>query len=76
LHFVNLRAYAYWSLRDLLDPEQGQNLALPPDQELLSDLTAPRWSLTTQGIKIEAKEDIAERLGRSPDHCCQHLELA
>jgi hypothetical protein len=75
LHFVNMRAYAYWTLRDMLDPEQGQNLALPPDQQLLSDLTAPRWSMTTQGIKIEAKEDIAERLGRSPD-CGDALVLS
>jgi hypothetical protein len=67
LHFVNTRAWAYWSLRDMLDPGRGINLALPPDQELLSDLTAPRWCMTTQGIKIEPKEDIVERLGRSPD---------
>jgi hypothetical protein len=75
LHFVNLRAYAYWSLRDMLDPEQGQNLAIPSDQELLSDLTAPRWAMTTQGIKVEPKEDIAERLGRSPD-CADALVLS
>jgi hypothetical protein len=56
LKFVNLRAWAYWTLRDLLDPEKGQDLALPPDQELLSDLTAPRWHMTMQGIKIEPKK--------------------
>jgi hypothetical protein len=67
LQFVNLRAWAYWTLRDLLDPEQGHDLALPPDQELLSDLVAPRWTMTVQGIKIEPKEDIVKRLGRSPD---------
>jgi hypothetical protein len=59
----------------MLDPEQGQNLALPPDQELLSDLTAPRWSMTTQGIKVEPKEDVVERLGRSPD-CADALVLS
>ncbi len=75
LHFVNMRAYAYWALRDALDPEKGLNLALPPDQELLSDLTAARWSPTMQGIKIEPKEDIVKRLGRSPD-CADALVLA
>lgn len=49
LQFVNMRAFAYWSLREILDTEWGQNVALPPDQELLSDLTAPRWSMTMQG---------------------------
>jgi hypothetical protein len=48
------------------DPERGEKLALPPDQELLSDLTAPRWTMTMQGIKVETKEDIVKRLGRSP----------
>jgi hypothetical protein len=75
LRFVNMRAWAYWTLRDLLDPEKGYNLALPPDQELLSDLVAPRWSMTVQGLKIEAKEDIVKRLGRSPD-CGDALVLA
>ena len=63
---VNVRAYAYWALRDMLDPERGQKLALPPDQELLSDLSAPRWAMTMQGLKVEPKEDIVKRLGRSP----------
>jgi hypothetical protein len=59
----------------MLDPERGQKLALPPDQELLSDLTAPRWTMTMQGIKVEPKEDIVKRLGRSPD-CADALVLA
>jgi Terminase large subunit, T4likevirus-type, N-terminal len=75
LQFVNIRAFAYWALRDLLDPVKGQNLALPPDQELLSDLTAPRWSMTMQGIKVEPKEDIVKRLGRSPD-CADAVVLS
>ncbi|HEV3443121.1 MAG TPA: hypothetical protein VG099_00695 [Gemmataceae bacterium] len=75
LQFVNVRAYAYWALRDMLDPERGEKLALPPDQELLSDLTAPRWTMTMQGIKVEPKEDIVKRLGRSPD-CADAVVLA
>jgi hypothetical protein len=67
LHFANIRAYAYWSLREALDPEKGDNLALPPDPELLGDLCAPRWENTVSGVRLEPKEDIKERLGRSPD---------
>lgn len=69
LRFVNLRAYAYWTLRELLDParDDKERLILPPDNELLADLSAPRWSMQTNGVKIEPKDDIAARLGRSPD---------
>jgi len=63
----NVRAYAYWSLREALDPETGLDLALPPDQELLGDLTAPRWEITSTGVVIEDKRGIITRLGRSPD---------
>jgi len=40
---------------------------LPPDKELLADLCAPRYRVTAAGIQIEAKEEIKERIGRSPD---------
>ena len=67
LEFANLRAYAYWSLREALDPVRGDGLALPPDRELLADLCSARWRPTARGVLIEAKEDVATRLGRSPD---------
>lgn len=67
LKFRNLRAEAYWRLREALDPANGDNLALPPDPELLADLCAPKWKLSISGILIEDKEEIAERIGRSPD---------
>lgn len=67
LHFVNKRAEMWWKLREALDPETGEELALPDDRELLSDLTAPRWSLKSRGIQIESKDEIKKRIGRSPD---------
>jgi hypothetical protein len=63
----NVRAAAWWGMREALDPESGQALALPPGGEVLADLTAPHWSLSTSGILVESKEDIKKRLGRSPD---------
>ncbi len=66
--FLNLRACCYWAIRDALDPQHGGMLALPPNDELAQDLTAPKWDMNSQGkIVIEPKEDIRERLGRSPD---------
>lgn len=68
LKFVNKRAEAYWRMREALDPSQegGSVIALPPDDELKADLLAPHWELTRHGIKIESKDDIRERIGRSP----------
>jgi hypothetical protein len=64
---ANVRAFCYWRLREALDPETGDNIALPPDPELLADLTAPRFEVRASGIVIEDKKAIKERLGRSPD---------
>jgi hypothetical protein len=67
LGFINQRAEWWWSLRESLEPESGQNLAIPDDTELKSDLCAPRWKPTPRGIQIESKDDIIKRIGRSPD---------
>jgi hypothetical protein len=67
LGFANVRAEWWWKFREALDPVLGSSLALPPDQELENDLAAPRWQLTPRGIKIESKDDIKARIGRSTD---------
>lgn len=69
LAFFNKRAEAIWRLREALDPAQpgGSHVVLPPDDELRADLCAARFELTRSGIKVEPKEDIKERIGRSPD---------
>lgn len=68
--FVNVRSAALWRMRELLDPAFGAELMLPPDDLLISDLTTPTWDITTgvpPKIRIEPKEDLVARLGRSPD---------
>jgi len=40
--FGNVRAWLAWKLREALDPDLGDDMALPPDPELKADLTAPR----------------------------------
>ena len=71
LGFKNKRSETMWRFREALNPDQdgGSPIALPPDPQILADLTAPRWKLTPQGILIEPKDDLKapERLGRSPD---------
>lgn len=75
LEFVNTRAEAYWAVREALDPENGDNIALPPDPELLSDLCAARYTVQTNGIMLRSKDEIRKRLGRSPD-CGDAVALA
>lgn len=67
LRFKNKRAEVWWKFREALEPGLGEPVALPPDAELLADLTAPTWRLTPSGIVIEEKTAIKARLGRSPD---------
>lgn len=75
LRFANVRAQAYWALREALDPADGHNIALPDDAEILGDLRAPRWKMQTNGIQIESKDDIRKRIGRSTD-CGDAVALA
>lgn len=68
LGFFNLRSFIWWRVRELLDPKNPDALALPPDDVLTGDLTAPRWSPTSRGqIRVESKEDIKKRIHRSTD---------
>jgi hypothetical protein len=69
LKFYNKRAEGWWRFREELNPDQrfGSAIALPPDASIKADLAAPRWELTPRGIKIEDKQEIRKRLGRSPD---------
>ena len=67
LGFFNLRSELWWKMREDLDPTNNTGIALPPDPELLKDLTAPRWELSGAAIKVESREDIHKRIGRSPD---------
>jgi len=69
LGFTNKRSEVYWKFREALDPAQpgGSPVALPPDPALVADLTAATFEVTARGIKVETKEDVVEKLGRSPD---------
>lgn len=69
LGFANMRSQAWWKLREALDPDQpgGSPVMLPPDRELLADLTAPSYEIGPHGIRVEPKESVVARLGRSTD---------
>ncbi|WP_045233353.1 hypothetical protein [Deinococcus pimensis] len=65
--FANVRSELYWRLREALDPATGLDLALPPDEELLADLTAAGWEPRGDKLLVESKDVIKPRLRRSPD---------
>lgn len=67
LRFTNVRSAAHWVFREALDPDQpgGSPIALPEDPELVADLTTPTFEVTPNGIRVESKEDVVARLGRS-----------
>jgi hypothetical protein len=69
----NVRAEYYWRLREALDPEHGDGVALPPGNELVRDLCSAKYEVMAGSktappkIKIELKKEIKKRLGHSPD---------
>lgn len=80
LGFLNKRSAAWWNVRELLDPSNGHEFAIPPDDMLTGDLTAPHWREISSGkIQVEGKDDgwmdkdgnkrppLRQRLGRSTD---------
>lgn len=65
--FFNLRSQLWWQFREALDPASGSNIALPNDSQLRTDLRAPKYQITSGKIKVESKEDVRKRIGRSTD---------
>lgn len=68
LRFKNLRSELWWRMREALDPANNTGIALPPDPRLLADLCAPTWELSGSVINVASREQIVEKLGRSPDY--------
>lgn len=66
LGFSDSRSAAWWMLREML--EDGL-VALPDNDLLTGDLTSPGWREMSGGrIKVESKQEIRKRLGRSTDY--------
>ncbi len=63
--FANLRAEGYWHLRDRF---VAGDISIPPDQQLMGELAALRYSYDSQGrILMESKEAMRQRGVPSPD---------
>lgn len=65
-NYANNRTAMYAALRAKM--RDGSNFKIPNDPELLEELTAIQWKLTSAGKTILApKDDIKTIIGRSPD---------
>lgn len=62
--FDNLRSQMWWQVRLDLQDENG-SLVLPNDDELIAELTEPKYKIDKGKIKVEPKSEIKKRLGRS-----------
>ena len=63
--FTRLRDQLFWSVREWLRADPGS--MLPPDESLLEELQVITYSIEGGKIKIMAKDDIRNLLGRSCD---------
>jgi hypothetical protein len=65
--FLNLRAEAWWNGRELSRNKAWSLARL--DDDAIAELTMPRYEIVDSSgkLKIEPKDDVRERLGRSPD---------
>jgi len=68
LSFFNLRSELWWRMREALDPANNTGIALPNDNRLRADLCAPTWEVRSASIKVESRDEILARIGRSPDY--------
>lgn len=62
----NCRAWAWWTVRELL---QDDLIALPPNDDMIGELTTPKYQMMSGGrIQVESKDDIKKRIGRSTNY--------
>lgn len=66
--FRNVRAAMWWQFREMIDPASGLFIAIPPDNDLIAELKAPRVQYMAGGtIQIQSKDEIRTKLHRSTD---------
>ena len=70
LHFFNLRAYLWYMMREMLDPNGTDLISLPRNDRLKRELITPKYDYAhNERIIVESKKDIKKRLGgKSTDY--------
>jgi hypothetical protein len=66
--FTNLRSQIWWFVRESLNPDNPNAVAIPKDPDLQAELSSVKYKIDSDGrIRVESKEDMKKRLGKSPD---------
>jgi hypothetical protein len=65
--FANIKSLLWWRAREAFDPANNTGIAIPPEAQLLKDLTALTWRPDGPRIRVESRKEIIKRIGRSPD---------
>ena len=73
LRFSNQRTQDWWRMREELDPANDTGIALPPDKQLAAELCAPKWRVKGKVIQVESREEIIDRIKRSPDRATAYI---
>jgi hypothetical protein len=68
--FMNLRAEIWWQIGRDLSATRGWDLSgMENGDQTVAQLLEPRWTVDPKGrIRVEPKDEIKKRLGRSPDN--------
>jgi hypothetical protein len=68
--YVNKRAEIWWEVGRLLSERRGWDLSsMANGDTTVAQLLEPRWDADPTGrVRVEKKEEIIKRLGRSPDN--------
>lgn len=68
--YLNLRAELWWELGRNLSERRGWDLSgMENADATVAQLLEPRWDIDAQGrIRVEPKDEVIKRLGRSPDN--------
>jgi hypothetical protein len=68
--FMNLRAEIWWQIGRDLSATRGWDLSgMENGDTTVAQLLEPRWTVDPKGrIRVEPKDEIKKRLGRSPDN--------
>lgn len=68
--YMNLRGELWWEVGRLLSERRGWDLSSMANADAtIAQLLEPQWDVDPQGrIRVEKKEEIIKRLGRSPDN--------
>jgi phage terminase large subunit len=68
LGFRNLRSYAIWHLRELMEPTFGVPIEIPRNEQLIEELAVAKYETRSGAlIEIGSKDEIKKRIKRSPD---------